>query len=307
MIRNFRLAGYALAGFVVLVWGSTFVSTKSLLNDFSPFEILVARFVMGYLCLWLLYPHRLKLAHKKEELLFLGAGIAGVTLYQLMENTALSFTQASNVSIIVSSAPLFTALMVHLFPNAGAGHSKITVSFLLGFVVALFGITLVSFNGAFVLHLNPRGDILALLSAISWGVYSMIMGKINALGYPSLAATRRMFFYAIVCMFPLLLVAGVQTDFMVNAARFLNPVNLFNLCFLGVFASALCFSGWNKASKTLGVIETSVFIYLIPVITMVTAALFIGERVSPLSVAGMFLTTAGLVVSERGIRKNHGQ
>jgi drug/metabolite transporter (DMT)-like permease len=296
-----HLTGFALAIFTALVWGSTFVSTKSLLAAFSPFEILAIRYFMGYVCLWLLYPHPLALREKKHELLFVGTGLAGITLYQFMENMALSYTQASNVSIIVSSAPLFTAIFVSLFPNTGAGvgGTKIGVPFIIGFISAMSGIILISYNGTAVLKLNPRGDILALLSGLSWGVYSMLMGKINALGYPTLAAARRMFFYALLFMLPLGAVTGFTADVALNVARFTNPVNILNLLFLGVFASALCFASWNKASKMLGVVETSVFIYLIPAITVVVAVIFINERITALSIVGMALTTAGLVISER--------
>ena len=65
-------------------------------------------------------------------------------------------------------------------------------------------------------------------------------------------------------------------------------------------ASALCFAAWNKASKTLGVVQASAFIYAIPAITVCAAALFIHERITAFSVAGMALTTAGLVITERG-------
>jgi drug/metabolite transporter (DMT)-like permease len=146
------------------------------------------------------------------------------------------------VSIIVSSAPLFTALMVSRFPNAGAGRQKIGVPFVIGFAAAISGIALISYNGTAVLRLNPRGDILALLSGLSWGVYSMLMGKINALGYPTLGAARRMFFYALLFMLPLGAFTGFSLDAAVNAARFTNPVHIANLLFLGVCASALCFA-----------------------------------------------------------------
>jgi drug/metabolite transporter (DMT)-like permease len=298
-----HVLGISLTAFTVLVWGSTFVSTKSLLSSFSPFEILVIRFSLGYLCLWALYPRVLKLRDKKHEALFAGTGLTGILLYQFMENSALKLTQASNVSIIVSTAPLFTALLVSRFPNTGTGRSKIGLSFFAGFLTAIAGIALIAYNGAVVLKLNPAGDLLALLSGLSWGVYSTLMGKINALGYPSLGATRRMFFYALIFMLPLGAFTGFTQDAALNAARFANPVNILNLLFLGVVASALCFSSWNKAAKILGVIETSVFIYLIPAVTVIVAVIFIDERITWLSIAGMGLTTAGLFISERGSRR----
>jgi drug/metabolite transporter (DMT)-like permease len=299
-MKSGKLIGFALAIFTAVVWGSTFVSTKTLLASFSPFEILFIRYVLGYGCLWILFPRTLKLRQKKHEWLFAGSGLMGITLYQLMENTALLYTQASNASIIVSSAPLWTAVFIWLFPEKNSPRVKIGRGFIAGFVTAMSGVVLIAYNGAFVLHLSPRGDILALAAGISWGVYSLFMGKINALGYPTLAAVRRMFFYAILFMIPIGFFTVPSFDAAVNIARFMRPANTLNLLFLGVAASALCFASWNKASKTLGVVKASAFIYAIPAITVLVAALVIHERITAFSIIGMVLTTTGLAITERG-------
>ncbi len=92
--------------FTMLIWGTTFISTKVLLESLSPLEILVLRFVAGYIFLWLIRPVPLKLKSVKEELIMVVAGITGIGIYYLLENIALTMTQASNVSVIVSVAPI---------------------------------------------------------------------------------------------------------------------------------------------------------------------------------------------------------
>ena len=111
---SLRVVAYLLVVFSIFFWGITFVCTKHLLIYFSAFEILFIRFVLAYLFLWLLYPHRFKLS-AKENLLVALAGLTGVTLYQFTENLALNLTSASNVSVIVSICPIFTALTAQLF------------------------------------------------------------------------------------------------------------------------------------------------------------------------------------------------
>lgn len=59
----------------IFVWGLTFVSTKVLLVDLSPLWILLLRFVLGTIILCLLRPHVLKLEARKDELLFMAAGV----------------------------------------------------------------------------------------------------------------------------------------------------------------------------------------------------------------------------------------
>lgn len=115
MSENKSMAGHLLALITILIWGTTFISTKVLLKHFAPIEILFFRFVIGFLALLFLYPHRLKLTELKQEWIFASAGLCGVTLYYLLENIALTYSRASNVGVIISVAPFFTAFFAHCF------------------------------------------------------------------------------------------------------------------------------------------------------------------------------------------------
>jgi drug/metabolite transporter (DMT)-like permease len=79
-----HLYGHLAAGFSIFVWGTTFISTKVLLEAFTPLEILFFRFLIGYAALWLACPPLFRTKSKKQECLFAAAGICGVTLYFLM-------------------------------------------------------------------------------------------------------------------------------------------------------------------------------------------------------------------------------
>ena len=175
-----RTLGHAAALMTIIIWGTTFVSTKVLLRDFTPVTVLFTRFVIGYAFLWCLKPRVLPFSGWKKELLFAGAGLTGVTLYFLLENIALTYTFASNVGIIVAVVPFFTALLAH-FLLKGEGFSR---RFFLGFSAAFTGIFLIMANGAFVLELNPAGDILALGAAFVWAAYSILMKKHDHLHAP---------------------------------------------------------------------------------------------------------------------------
>ena len=149
-----RAAGHFSALLTILIWGTTFISTKVLLVDFQPVEILFFRFVMGLLALLVVYPHRMKGTTVKQEFTFVAAGLCGVCLYYMLENIALTYTMASNVGVIISVAPFFTAILAHLFLKQ---EEKLRANFFIGFVVAMAGIALISFNGS-TLRLNPVGD-----------------------------------------------------------------------------------------------------------------------------------------------------
>ena len=287
--------GHVLALVTVLIWGTTFISTKVLLVDFDPVEILFIRFCMGFLALIVICPRLLRGTTRRQELTFAAAGLCGICLYYLLENIALTYTLASNVGIICSTAPFFTALLSRLFLR---GEERLRPSFFAGFAIAMIGIALISLNGA-SLEVNPKGDALALLAALVWACYSVLTRKIAAFGYGTVQTTQRVFFYGILFMIPALFIFGFELD----VSRFASPVNALNLLFLGLGASALCFVTWNHAVKLLGALKTSAYIYLAPAITVVASAIILHEPVTWATIAGLVLTLAGLVLSEGLPRK----
>ena len=199
-MQSRKSAGHLAALFTIVIWGTTFISTKILLADFAPVEILFFRFIMGFLALLPACPHRLRTAGRKQEVTFALAGLCGICLYYLLENIALTYTMASNVGVIISVAPFFTALLSRLFLKS---EGKFRANFFIGFVVAMAGVALISFNGS-RLELNPVGDILAVPAAFVWACYSILTRKISSFGYPVILTTRRTFFYGILFMIPAL-------------------------------------------------------------------------------------------------------
>lgn len=292
-MNKYETKGHLAALITIMIWGTTFISTKVLLKALQPVEILFIRFVIGFLALFLACPRPLKNTDGKKEAVFAAAGLSGVCLYYLMENIALTFTMASNVGVIISVAPFFTAILSRVFLKK---DEKLRVNFFVGFVVAMAGIVLISFNGS-ALQLNPAGDLLALLAALLWAVYSILTRKISDYGYNTVLSTRRIFFYGILFMIPAL----VFFDFHLDLSCFRNPVNLLNILFLGLGASALCFVTWNFAVRLLGAVKTSVYIYLVPVITVAASVVILHEPFTWMTGLGTVLTLGGLLLSESRI------
>lgn len=287
--------GYALAAITIFFWGITFICTKALLTDFTALEILFFRFLAAYLGLWIIRPKFEKI-ERRDNILFALAGLSGVVLYQFSENMAINFTNASNVSVIVSICPLFTAIIAQYFLK----ENHLNLWFLLGFIISIFGVALVCFNGKTELELNPVGDMLALFSAVCWGFYSLFVSLINRKNYDPICTTRRVFFYAVLLMIPLVAVTrGINLDKAINVARFSKPMNWVNLLFLGLIASGFCFSAWNKACEIVGTVKVSCGLYLIPVVTIVFAFFTLGEKITVLGGLGAVITIIGLFVSEK--------
>ena len=299
------LRGLALVAFTLLVWGVTFVNTRALLPDFSALEIQVLRFTLGYVALWFICPRRGSVV-RGDEWLFVGMGLAGVAVYQLLENCAIHYTNASNVSILVSLCPMTTALLAWLIGRGG----KPSICFCIGFVVAIVGVAMVCMNGLHAFHFHPLGDLMAFCAMLSWGIYSMFVDMVNDKGYPPVFVIRRMFFWALAFTVPLVFLGltstgrtmlngsfAVSFDPVMNVERFASLLNLLNIGFLGLLASAACFVVWNLACETLGTVRCTVTLYLIPVVTVVFAAIFLGERMTFVSGIGSVLILGGVILS----------
>ena len=281
--------GHTFACLVVLFWGMTFVSSKVLLADFTPVEILFDRFVIATAVLLVFAPKALKFISLKAELYAAGVGLFGVTLYFVFENTALVYSNASNVSLIVSTTPFFVALFNRLIDK----EQHLGGFFFLGFVIAMAGIACLSLS-SLKLELNPLGDILALGCALVWGLYNLYFSKLHAMGISTLYITTKSFFYSVLLTLPCMLVYGY--DFKSDAL--LKPVNIVNYMFLAVIASSVSFLIWNKAITCLGVVKTNVYIYAVPAVTAVGAIICIDEKLTEYTLLGMILAIAGLVISQ---------
>ena len=290
-MNNKPITGHLTALITVLIWGTTFISTQVLLDYLMPTEIIFIRYAIGYISLIICCPYFLRTTDKKHEFFFMGAAFFGLTLYQLLENTALTYTTANNVSIITTLAPFFTALASSMFLNAKAPKKQ----FYLGLVISLLGVVLISYLPNDNIKINPTGDVLALLAAAMWAAYSVFTKKISDAGYSTLPATRRIFFYGLVFLAPLLLFTQPQ----IEIATFSTPVVWGNLLFLGVCASALCFVTWNYSIKLLGPIRSSVYIYMIPVATIITSAIFLKQPLTFQTIIGVIFVLAGLALSQR--------
>ena len=304
-----QVRSYAIAAFVILVWGVTFGSTRSLLLDFSALEILVLRFAVAWLVLVGigLFDRSAKRRFSfRDELLFATMGLTGVTAYQFLENCAIYYTNASNVAIMVSFGPIVTAAMARVLTS----DKTLSVRLVVGSLIAVCGVAMVSMNGSGEFHLRPLGDAMALAAMVSWGLYSVMVGKVNDKGYSPTTVIRKSFFWALVMMLPFVLWGmteegfyaldgsfSVTIDAEVNAERFGRALNWVNLGFLGVLASAACFVLWNHACKTLGVVRTTIGLYLTPVVGVLFAVIFLGERLTTASIVGGLVIVAGVVLA----------
>ena len=285
-------SGHIAALFTIIVWGTTVISsTKLLTGGFSPAEVVICRFLLAFILLNIIYPPRLKFESVKRELTYAIGGLLGVTLYFFLEIVALQYTKAANVSVIFATSPFFCGIF-SLFSKKA---DKPKINFFIGFALAITGIILVTFEDGFTFDMNVTGALFAIGSALSWGLYSLLSKTIGTYGHNVIQTTRRIFMYGLIFMIPTLFIFDVDVN---NVKLLADPEMLFNLLYLALCASGICFLTWSKATNTLGPVKATTYIYGTPLVTIIFSYFFLKtQQLSVQLFIGAALIIAGLVLS----------
>ena len=286
-----------MAFLTVAIWGSTFVFTKILLqNGLSPAQIFTLRFIVAYgliIALTLLAGQSIKLFSDswRDELVMALLGLTGGSLYFLTENASMLYTTATNTSLIVCTCPLFAMLLVAIVYRKTEHITRIQT---LGSLIACLGMAVVVLNGHFVLHLSPLGDLLAFGACLCWAFYSLLM-KLALQRYNSLFVTRKVFFYGLVTIIPYFIVKPGFPPMEVM----LRPDVLWNLLFLSVVASMLCYVMWNWVIGKLGAVVATNWVYFNPITTILFAWWLLHETITVWFLLGSLLIIVGMMLSDR--------
>lgn len=304
---NRKITYHMFAMACAFIWGTTFLVSKMLLTSYSPIQIMIMRFFLAYIALWIIHP-KWSLVWK-DEIGFFCMSLFGNTLYYLGENSALLYTYSSNVSILVSAAPLITLILV-LFIQKVNQHrkndtenmnqsKKIHRNQVIGIVIAFLGMAFVVLNGHFVLHFSPIGDVLSLSAAFSWAFYSIILEQYTP-RYSSMMISRKVMLYGLLQSLPIMLIQGQMTGkgFPVMEI-FARPSYLIGILFLGMIGSAFCYIAWNTACAGLGVVAANMYIYTIPFVTLIAGFVVYHEAITAMALMGAVLIVLGMMISQK--------
>jgi drug/metabolite transporter (DMT)-like permease len=296
---NRRLLPAFEATFAVLVWGASFIATKIALREVSPVTVVWLRFSIGVLILGgaVLLLRQFAWPTKHEMAYFALLGFLGITFHQWLQSTGLQTSQASTTAWIVATIPIFMALLGWLVLR-----EAISLRQALGIALATGGVLLVVTRGDFSSlsrgHFGAPGDLLILISAINWAIFSVLSRR----GLKTHPATRMMFF---VMLWGWLLVSLLF--FWPGAAGGLEQIPQLTIqgwlaiLFLGVFCSGLAYIFWYHALQSLPTSQVGSFLYLEPLVAVVVAAIVLGEPLLLASLAGGALILLGVwLVQSRG-------
>lgn len=281
---------HLLAIFVIVVWGASFPCTKILLSyDISPTEIFIYRSAIAYLGLLIISRFKISFWGWRDELLAILCGLTGGAMYFVFQNIALDLTLLSDVVIVVAINPLLTTILAAIFLKEEHFSFKI----LLGSALAFAGVAVVTLRNGFVWGDGLLGNLLAILAALAWSVYSVMLKRVQG-RHDTLSITRKVMIYGTLCALPVMLVEPLTP-----VATLLRPDVLANMLFLALVCSMAAFFAWNLVIKKIGAISASNYLYLEPIVSIVIGIIILNEHVGVIAALGCALVLLGVIMVEK--------
>ncbi len=284
-----RIVPFAAVTFVMVIWGLSFLSIKVAVAALGPMSLALSRFIIASAVLLVIFKLRepdAKLA-KKDIPLMAASGIVGITVYFFFENNGVKMTTASTASIIVATIPVLTVISDHFFCG-----NRITRTKGIGVILSFLGVYLIVRDSG-QLGLSSKyfvGNLFMLGAAGAWVVYSLVTRPLGE-RYSQLAITTYQTLFGTLAIVPFAL-------FERNNWQMVNGVVIGNIVFLGVLCSAAGYYVYVYAIGELGVDISSLFINLIPVVTVVSSYFILGEKITPVQMTGGGVVVAAVYLAD---------
>lgn len=270
----------------LLLWGSAVVGIRATLHSYPPGALALMRMLTAGVTLGLYaIPRGLRTPSRRDLPAFIGVGLLGITAYHLSINNGLVTVAAGAASMIVNTAPVFTALLATLFLG-----ERISLLSWAGMLVSLSGVALIALEQGHGIHFTPAAWVL-LLGAVVWAG-NMVMQKPLLARYTPLEVTTWSLWIGTV---PLL----VFFPSLIEAQRHATPGATATLIYLGVVPIGIAYVLWAFVMSRLTASRAAGFLYLIPVIATIVGRLWLREAPGSLGMLGGALIISGLVLVNR--------
>ena len=279
MDNSNKASAYVSISFVCVFWGISFISTKICFQWFTPFSLAAVRFIMASVILFIIVKLKEKnvVIDKQDYKKFFLAGFTGVFLYFAFENIGLQYLPASLASILLSAMPAFAAIVDSFVLKVPFTKKKF-----ISIAISMLGVALaVGFNVEADSKSILIGSILMILAALSWVVYSYTSAPLQH-KYSSIIISYYQSLFGALCFIVFLPFNPIDlTGF--------NAIGFFNLIFLGVVCSALCYLFYNYSIRKLSILVCSIFINIMPIITIIVSIFVLDEKFTLLQFLGTVL------------------
>jgi drug/metabolite transporter (DMT)-like permease len=275
----------------VIFWGISFIATKEALNELRPLTIVFMRLVFGAGFLMVVAVKRKRsFAIKPRDIIGIIILAVIASLHLGVQVAGLQFTTASNTGWIIGISPVFMALLGWIFFK-----EKLKIMQTLGILIAFSGLLLLVSRGDFtnIGLIANKGDLMVLVSAFTWAVYSFV-GKKVTLNYPPVMTILYLFFAMMLILSPF----TINSE-SIDAVIKLSITGWFSVLFLGIFCSGLAYVFWAEAMKEMHSSKVGAFLYLEPFVTVFAAWILLNENITFLMMLSGIIILAGVVLVNR--------
>ena len=290
-----RLTNLGLLG-VALIWGANFSIVKEALQELTPLTLNALRFPLASLLLVVILWRRgrLQLPEREDWGRVLALGVVGNIVYQLLFIFGLSLTRAGNASLLLATVPVWTILLSYFL-----GHERPSGLVWLGVSATLSGMVLVVVGGGGLALGGGTlvGDLLMIASAIGWSMYTV--GSRNLIQrYGPMRVTAWTLWVGTIGLVAAGLPGLSRTDF----GR-LSPLAWGAVFYAGFVSLTVAYLLWYRGVQRIGSARTAVYSNMVPVVAMLVAWLWLGERPTLLQVVGATVILGGISVARLGTSK----
>lgn len=273
--------------FIVLIWGTSFISIKIAVSEIPPITLALIRFFITsmILLLWLRKHEPTAKVAKTDRLSLAIAGLFGITIYFCFENTALSLTTASNASLIACLTPIMAiGLNVFFFKARLSGLEA------LGSIIGLGGayLTITAHGSLSFGSNNFKGNLLMIGAMLSWAIYTLLSKKVQH-KYSSLCIVTYQTIFATLALLPLSFLEYQRW-------QSFSALAFGQVIFLAVFCSALGNFLYVYALKILDVAITTIYLNLVPIVGVIAGSLILNETVLPIQLLGGSIIISAILI-----------
>jgi drug/metabolite transporter (DMT)-like permease len=286
-----KIPPYVFLVLATLFWAGNFTFGRVLSEALPPFGINLIRWVIACLVLVPLTLAREGRVVRPPPGLWpalAAMSIAGIILFQSLVYLSLRFTTSINAALIAATTPVMTLLIA-----AAIGSDRLTGRRVVGALLSLVGVAWIVMRGSLGALLEQsvnRGDLLMLLAAFLWALYTVLSQRVMRTLSPLATTTIT----TLLALPPLILVGGYEL--MTQPIGPITPTIVIGLLYIGIIASVAAFLCWNGGIRGVGAARGAVFLNLIPAFTASLAVPLLGERLGVAQLLGGLLIISGVTL-----------
>ncbi len=270
--------------FINVMWGLSFIASKHAMNvGFTPMLLALWRYILAAAVLVpavIAKEKRLRI-EKRDILPMILSSLFGITLYYFFEYQGIKRTSTVNASLILAAIPILTLIV-----DTAAMKTRLRLPQAIGSILSLLGVYLVVRYGGEPGKTSVTGDLLVVGASLVWVGYIYVSRKLRD-RHTSLSMNAWQAIFSLPTLFALAFIEKGEWQ----------PIpwdGWLSMAGLALICSALCYFLYGSALSHLSPVAISIFINLIPLVTILGGVAFLKETVTVMQLSGGLLIVASI-------------